>query len=195
VARVRGTSLSEALAFVRERYGPDALARVRKALPPKAKAVFQHAIREVNWYPLDALTSFLITARDVLDPGALEFYRAQGHYAAQKQKKGPLHAMVKSHELRVKLVRTVWRMFYDAGRVEVVGHSPAEAVTRIHDFPATPELCERFRGIWEGMSSTDDEPARAEETRCVLRGDPYCELRLTYGPAPPAPEVSRSRAP
>src|SRR5262249_59248984 len=184
VARVRGTSLNDALAFVRERYGPEAVARVRKALPPKTKTVFQHSIREVSWYPLEALSAFLVTAREVLDPGARDFFRAAGFYGAQRQKKGPLNSMVRTYELRVKLVRMVWRMFYDVGRVEVVGRTKADIVTRIHDFPATPELCERFVGIWEGMASTDAERARAVETRCKLRGDPYCELRLTHDPMP-----------
>jgi len=180
VARVRGTSLIDAQAFVRDTYGPEAVARVRKALSAKAKPVFQHAIREVGWYPLEALTSYLITARTLLDPGAHEFYRAQGYYGASRQKAGALKAMVSTLELRMRLVRTIWRMFYDVGHVEVVGATEGDIVARIVDFPTTAELCERFLGIWEGMSSTDDRRAVAQETKCVLRGDPYCEIRLTY---------------
>jgi hypothetical protein len=180
VARVRGTSLIDAQAFVRDKYGPEAVARVRKGLPAKTRPVFQHAIREVGWYPLESLTAYLVTARTLLDPDAHEFYRAQGYYAARRQKAGALKSMVSTLELRMRLVRTIWRMFYDVGRVEVVGATEDNVVARIVGFPTTAELCERFRGIWEGMSSTEDRQATAQETKCVLRGDPYCELKLTY---------------
>jgi len=182
VARVRGTDLRDAVAFVADTYGPGSTDLVLGGLPQRTRALFARNIRQLDWYPLEALTSYLVTAKGLLDPDGSDFYRKQGYYAAQHRKRGPLQMMVASPELRMLLVRTVWRLFYDVGRIEVLSQDPANVATRIHDFPATPELCERFRGIWEGMASEEGRPARAEGTRCVLRGDPYCELRVVYGP-------------
>lgn len=165
----------DALAFVRETHGFDSVSRVLEALGDLTGATFRRPIRETEWYPIEVLTSFLMTARTVLEPGATDFYRRQGYYAAQKRKRGSLGIMVDTSERRARMAKVVWHMFYDTGRLEVTGQSPETVAARIHGFPATPELCERFRGIWEGMAGPG---TRAEETRCVLRGDPYCELHV-----------------
>ena len=66
-------------------------------------------------------------------------------------------------------------MFYDVGSLVPVGGG----VGQIRDFPTTPELCERFMGVWEGIASTPERPIIATETQCRLRGDPCCELTMS----------------
>jgi hypothetical protein len=182
VGNVRGVDLVDAQAFVRECYGVEAPGRVLAALDTATRELLAGRVREVGWYPLSALVSYLTTARRVLDPDAADFFRRQGFDAAMRRRSGPLASMISSRQLRMRLVRVVWRLFYDVGRVEVTGDRPEATTTRIHDFPASPELCERFQGIWEGMASGPEGRARAEELRCVLHGDPFCELRVSYEP-------------
>lgn len=165
----------DALAFVRETHGFASASRVLEDLGEPTAAAFRRPIAETDWYPIELLTSFLTTAKALLEPNATDFYRRQGYYAAQRRKRGSLGVMVGTRELRARMAKIVWHIFYDTGRLEVTGDSPETAAARIHDFPATPELCERFRGIWEGMAGPG---TRAEEIKCVLRGDPYCELRV-----------------
>jgi hypothetical protein len=178
MAHVRGRDLLEALSFVRQQHGAVALERVLAELSPEARSAFAGLIREVDWYPLQALDEYLKAACRILDPGSLELCRNEGRFTAERQKAGLLHAMVGTSELRTRMAPTTWRMFYDVGRLEVIGDSPETAVGRILDFPATAELCARFLGIWEGMASTPERPAVAEETHCVRRGDAFCEIRL-----------------
>jgi hypothetical protein len=90
--------------------------------------------------------------------------------------------MAATVESRARFAPTMWKLFYDSGRLEVVGESPETTVGRILDFPVTPELCDRFCGIWEGIAATPGRGARAEETRCVRRGDPFCEFKVDYDP-------------
>jgi hypothetical protein len=180
MARVRGRDLADALSFVREQHGAVALESVLAELTPEAQASFTGAIREVDWYPLQALDAYLKAACRVLDPGSVELCRRQGRFAAEHQKAGLLGRMVETAELRMRMAPTTWRMFYDVGRLEVVGDSPETAAGRILDFPATAELCARFLGIWEGMASAPGRPVVAEETCCVRRGDAFCEIRLRY---------------
>jgi hypothetical protein len=186
MANVRGVDLLDARAFLRDTYGPDSHQKVMEALDAEARATFEPGIRETGWYPIAALQSYLAAGRRVLDPAALEFFRRQGRYAADRRKRGPLMAMVASPALRMRLAGLVWRMFYDVGRLEVVGSSPETALGRIYDFPATPELCERFVGIWEGMAGSRERPGRAAERRCVLHGDPYCEFEVLHDGGTPS---------
>jgi len=182
-AQARGRDLLDATAFVRERYGAAAHERVVTALDPQRRDLFRQSIRDVDWYPLDELVAYLRTAQAVLDPGAADFFRRQGFFAAQRQRAELLANAMATPESRARLAPTTWRMFYSVGRLEVVGDTPYDARGRIHGFPATVELCERFCGIWEGMVSTPERRVHAEETLCVRRGDPYCEIRIADAPA------------
>jgi hypothetical protein len=180
MAHVRGRDLVDARSFVLEQHGAPALERVLVELPPEARSIFAGEIREVGWYPLEALDAYLKAACRILDAGSLELCRQVGRFTGEREKEGLLRPMIETSELRARMAPTTWRMYYDVGRLEVVGDSPATAVGRILDFPATPELCMRFLGIWEGLASEPNRPAVAEEARCVRRGDPFCEIRLRY---------------
>ncbi len=174
---VRGRDLVDAVAFVEESFGPEAHPHVLAFMAPPERASFEAPLKLLRWYDLQALVGYLVTARSVLAPADDDFYRRQGYFAGQRQKAGLLGRMVATPEMRMRMAPTVWHMFYDIGRLIVVGTDPATAAGQIHGFPATPELCQRFRGIWEGTASTADRPAVASETLCVLRGDPCCRVQ------------------
>jgi hypothetical protein len=178
MASVRGRDLVEALSFVRENYGPEALERVLAALAPEARSSLAATIRETGWYPLQVLVDYLRTACRVLEAEPVEFCRREGRFTAQRQRSGFLGPLVTSAAIRMRMAPTTWRMFYDVGRLEVSGDNPETAVGRIHDFPATIESCARFLGIWEGIVGSADRPVVAEEARCVRRGDAYCEIHI-----------------
>jgi len=188
MGNVRGTDLGDALAFVAETYDREALPGIIATLPPEAKGIFEKTIRDHSWYPLSALDAFLTAARATLDPASNDFFRRQGRFAATQRKAGPLLSMVATPYVRMRLAPTVFRIFYDVGRLEVIGSDPDSAHARIHDFPATEVLCERFLGIWEGMRDASEGPGCAVETACRRRGDPYCELQvLAEAPSDPTP--------
>jgi hypothetical protein len=179
MASVRGRDLIDALAFVRENYGVEVLERVLAGLHAEASANFAASIREAGWYPLESLVDYLKTASQVLRVEPVEFCRSEGRFTAQRQRSGFLGPLVASAAMRMRMAPITWRMFYDVGRLEVVGaDSPGTAVGRIHDFPATIESCARFLGIWEGIAGSAERAVVAEEARCVRHGDAYCEIRV-----------------
>ena len=185
MAQVRGRDLIDAVLFVRQAHGRDAHDRVLEALGNDVPDAFRSELREPSWYPLDALTAYLRAAQRRLAPDNPRFFREQGFFAARREKATFLGPMVATAENRARLAPTAWRLFYDTGRLEVIGEPSGEERGRVHDFPTTPELCERFCGIWEGMASTAAQRARAQHPRCVLRGDPYCDFLVVYEPVGP----------
>ncbi len=168
----------DAVGFTAATFGRSAPATVLARFAPEAREVFAGRVLEGGWYPLAAFVSYLVTARQTLAPSEREFYRRQGRYAGERQRSF-IASMISVPETAMRMAPTIWRMYYDVGRLVVVGDSPATAACQIHGFPTTPELCERFRGSWEGASATPDRPTEATETLCTLRGDPYCEIRVT----------------
>ena len=177
MASARGRNLIDAVVFVRKSYGAAGVARVDAALDPDVRALLAHPLKPDDWQPLEVLIAYLRAAHRELAPGDDEFFRRQGFYTGQHQKARYLKMMVGTPELRAKMAPTVWRMFYDVGRLLVVGAGLA-ASGQIHDFPTTPELCSRFRGIWEGIASDSERAAIASEERCVLRGDAFCAFHV-----------------
>jgi hypothetical protein len=181
MANVRGRGLIDALDFVRESWGEAELHRVIGELPPGARATCGGLVHDSDWYPLEHLVAFLQTAQRLLAPDDPTFFRRQGYYAGHKEKITYLGVMVATPELIAKTAPTIWRMFYDVGRLVALEHG----VGQIHDFPTTPELCQRFVGIWEGITSTPEIPIVVTETRCRLRGDDCCEMTLTMADGRP----------
>jgi hypothetical protein len=182
VPNVRGRALADTLEFVRETCGEDALDRLFASLEPAARGVLAGRLREAEWYPLDLLPSLLRSARDLFAPDDEDFYRRAGFYGAQREKATYLGVMVSSPEVIDQTAATVWRLFYDVGRLDMTA-----GLGRIYGFPTTPELCRRFAGVWEGIGSTPDLRLTATETCCVLRGGEYCEFRLALPDGRPFP--------
>ena len=175
MANVRGRALDGALDFVRESWGEAGLQGVMAELPPATRAVCNGLGEGHEWYPLEHLVVLLQTARTSCAPEDPSFFRRQGFYAGRREKAAYLGVMVATPEVIVKTAPTIWRMFYDVGRLVPVGNG----VGQIQDFPTTPELCQRFVGIWDGIVGTPERPIVTTETRCRLRGDPFCELTMT----------------
>jgi hypothetical protein len=175
MARVRGRTLIDVIEFVRDSGGESGLRATRANLEPGASTTFNGMLRESEWYPLEHLVAYLRAAKKALAPDEVGFYRRLGRFSGSRQR-GYLGSML-SPDARIRLAATIWRMFYDVGSLVVAGEGD-DSVGQIHDFPATPELCERFCGSWEAVSSTPEHEAQAVETRCVLRGDPYCEFKV-----------------
>lgn len=175
MANVRGRAIEGALDFVRESWGEAAVHRVVAELPPAARAVCGALIQGSEWYPLEHFVALLRTAQRCCAPDDPSFFRRQGLYAGRREKAHYLGVMVATPEVIVKTAPTIWRMFYDVGSLVPVGGG----VGQIRDFPTTPELCERFMGVWEGIASTPERPIIATETQCRLRGDPCCELTMS----------------
>jgi len=129
--------------------------------------------------------AYMETARRILAPGDRLFYRNMGRFAGRQDREHrAFKVMLDDPEKAARLPATLWRTFFDVGRLEVVERGPEGVLLRVHDFPAERSLCERIVGSIEGQQ--DGLSARAEETACVLRGDPYCRSSSGSGVSAPA---------
>jgi hypothetical protein len=86
MGNVRGVDLLDARSFVRESYGPDAETKALAALAPNVPPVFLGTIRELGWYPLEALEAYLVAAKAALAPSSPDFFRRQGRFGASHRK-------------------------------------------------------------------------------------------------------------
>jgi hypothetical protein len=176
VVNVRGAIVLGTVRFVMETYGPEAHAKVLKALHPKHCATFLGSVREASWEPAVDLEAYVEIAKAMLAPNDPDFFKRAGYFAGRAARNAGFEAFLADPQ---RLSAFLWRGLFDTGRVEVVSHDPAESVGRIHDFPTSRSACARMVGAWEGLFD-----ARVVHTACVMDGSPYCEMRLFWAQRP-----------
>lgn len=155
-----------------ETYGPEAHAKVLKAMPPSRCATFLSPVREASWEPAVDLEVYTETAKAILAPDDPGFHRRAGYFAGRGVRSTGFEAFLVDPS---KLSAFIWHGLFDTGHVKVVSHNPSETIARIHDFPTSRSACERMVGAWEGLFD-----ARVTHSACVLDGSACCEMRVSW---------------
>jgi len=167
--------LLNSAAFVRARFGDEAhreLLRVQPELAP----YFRGSLPEGARVPLAAVVRYQKAAHTRLAPEDDGFHRDLGRFAAVHDSQGNLAHMVSDRDTLVKMLRTLWRTFFDSGSLEVVEAGERSFAARAIDFEGDPVLCERIAGVAEAHFRTTD----VEHTACVFRDAPACEWRVKW---------------
>ncbi len=166
---------------MREGYGPQAHAEVLARLPPALSAHYRSQIREASWQSIEDLVAYMEAAKGLLAPDESGFYRRLGRFAGEHDRRQrAVSVMVQDIHTATVMAQTVFRTFFDVGRLEVAGIDAGGAVLRFHDFPMTETWCQRTQGAIEGLVSNDAVAVRVTAGDCVARGAAWCEYRLSF---------------
>jgi hypothetical protein len=181
--RARGTLFLNSIDFVRETFGPTAHARVVSALPAERRGPFLGSLREASWKPVADLIAYMETAHRLLAPDDGDCYRKMGRFAGRRDRETrAFGVMLADPKISAKMGPTLWRAFFDKGRIQIADRGPVGATVKILGFPTHRVLCQRIAGSLEGQQG--QFAAIAEEKACVLDGAPHCEFRVTWRAAP-----------
>jgi hypothetical protein len=182
MANARGTLVLNSIAFIRERFGPEAHDKVLAALPRQHAGTFLGPLYEGAWKPLEDLLAYMETARKVLAPRKAHFYQSMGEFAGERDRKSTAFSiMLADFDTAARMAPLLWRSFFDAGRLEVIEKHASGATLRVYDGPASAALCERVTGSLAGQ--TGDPTVRVEQVACRVDGRPYCEFQMRWGDA------------
>jgi hypothetical protein len=178
MANARATLFLNSVAFVRERFSPEAAARVHAALPLALQAWLDGGPRETAWRPVEDLVAYMSAARALVAPDDPGFYRELGRFAGllDRRERG-VGTLFTDVDVAARMAGVIWRTYFDAGRLEASPDGDALRL-RIHDFPARRELCERIVGSLEGQWA-ELQPLVAKSA-CRLDGAPCCEIRVGF---------------
>ncbi|SRR6266581_4991981 len=179
MASVRGSVLLNSTDFVRERYGASSHLRVLESLPPEGAEAFARGARDA-WIPLEVVLAYMEGAKRLLAPGDPDFFRKMGFYGGRHDRTRPLSVMVSDRATAIRKANDLWRVFFDAGEVEVAETGSAGVTLRIVGFPAAAPLCERIVGSLEGLLSLAGQPIRVEKRACRAWGQPCCEMHVEW---------------
>ena len=166
---------------MRHTYGSGAHARVLAYLPAEQAARLDGDVREASWQRIEDLVAYMEAARALLAPDDGSFHRRLGRFAGElDRRQRAVSVMVRDVPTAAAMAQTVFRSYFEVGRLEVAGIDPLGAVLRFHDFPMTEAWCQRTQGALEGLLSNEELEIRVSEGECLARGGGFCEYRLSF---------------
>jgi hypothetical protein len=84
----------------------------------------------------------------------------------------------------LKHVPRYWRMHYSVGKAHAseINEKAGYFYVQLTDFEVHPIFCRYFEGYFRRLAqfSFADQEVQSKETKCVYKGDPYHEYRITW---------------
>lgn len=183
--KVKGIAIAIMPEFVREKFGPEGLARWLEALPQEAQAIFKGHILVSKWYP--AAEAYHLPTEAMcreLYGGDLKGAWELGRYSADYALTGVYKAFVKSPVVTVNVGHAGLMLptYFQPATIEIVALEERRAVLRITRFEgSTHHIEQRIAGWMErALEIAGAGSARVEIARSLARQDPYTEYLLTW---------------
>jgi hypothetical protein len=181
VVNARGGMFIHTIRFVEETFGADAHHKIVATLPASAASALTGVLREASWMPVAHLVAYMEAAKALCAPENATFFRRVGYYSGcLARTQGGFGPMVATPETANRLASTMWRAFFDAGRLAIEVPGPKAAVGRLCDFPTSRTLCQRIEGAVAGLLRSEAGVAHVEHIACAADGSPHCELHVRW---------------
>jgi hypothetical protein len=183
MAQVKGTAVVASLRYVRERFGPEALAKILRFLPDEDRNAIEAGLLASSWYPMPLFLRFMQEAERQLEPKEPSVIRLMGAASAEYGIKGVYKIFFKvgSPEFIIGRAARVFGSYYDTGRIEVVETASGKAVLDLTGFEGAPQFCARILGWMERtVTMAGAKDLVSAHSRCVHRGDPVCRFEGTW---------------
>ncbi len=179
----RGGVVEATLAFLRKEAGEDGQRRVMERLSPETVAALQ-AVGPSDEIALEGLFELWRSVDRELggdDPGWMERAGAFSIESAGMHHYGGIVGKPSPREFLTQRI-SLFRLFYRAGRMQVVRAEEGSALLRLVDFgPSDPLFCRRQTGgLRRALGLARGGEPRVRHVRCVHEGDAFCEWALSW---------------
>lgn len=180
---VKGSALDARFRWTQKHHGPAGLDTLLRALPAADRALWEAVILPSSWYPFGAF----VRANEAIDrafgTGDLALVPVVGRWAADAN----LPTLYKffyqlgSVSFILGMGSRLWRMNYDAGRLDVTVGDHVATVS-IVDWPEPHRVhCLALKG-WMTRSAelSGATDVTFDETSCRAKGDATCSFAITW---------------
>ncbi|MDP3939555.1 MAG: hypothetical protein Q8R92_15660 [Deltaproteobacteria bacterium] len=183
MAKVKGTALVPAVKLVRKN---------RKKLEPllddATRAFVSQRILPGAWYPMEDATRLLLVVCRFFGGSPAQAMELVGRFCAEDDLRGVYENVIQADDLARTFRRAVMlcRNYVDTATLSVAHMDAAlkQYVMRLDGMPKSDvpycacvlgmaKVVARFVGV--------EDTYKIEETRCTLRGDPFCEFHSRWG--------------
>ncbi len=182
---VRGWVLVSRLAFVRARWGDTAVEEILARLSPQDRAVWTQV--DINeWYELRMIERFEKQVVRYSGEDELRLYEQMGEFSADRAfdpDTGHYRRFLgKPPELFLKLAAAWQNEYYSTGLTEYYPTGVTSCMIRTRYIPYTTRSnCRSNLGFFRrSIEILNGRNVRAEERRCLLDGDAWCEFHFQW---------------
>lgn len=178
---IRGTALIPLQPFIEGRFGTSSWAAFLHQLPEETRDIYERPLIASVAYPLSA-------ALDAIDSlvrlaGGGSTLREFAVFNLDFATKMVFRAIFKlgSPEFMVARSDQVWRKLYSHGRMSCAT-SRGRAIVQLHGFQGLRPNYDRLllHSVEAVLIKAGAKMRGAEQVRCILRGDPCCELSYVW---------------
>jgi hypothetical protein len=179
---VKGTALKARLRFVEQRGGDEAWRRFSEALSPETRRLIDDRILASGWYPFDAYVEMSEVIDRQLGKGDLELCHELGRFSCDTNLPTLYKLFFRMSDIPslIRRATAAWRVNYDDGSMTVLEEGDHFVRLRMEVPRPHRAHCLSVRGwvVRAGELSGAKQVSVVE--RCRLKGDPHCELDITW---------------
>jgi hypothetical protein len=180
----KASVLHGTLAYLRETGGEDLVSAVLSALEPALAARLAGLSAQAD-VALPDLFALWETADTKLRADIPDWMERSGEFAINRAGRHDYSGIVGKPSPTEFLNQRIslFRLFYRAGRMEIVRNEEGRAVLRLVDFgPSTPLFCARQTGgLRRTLELAQGGAPEVRHVRCEHEGDAFCEWELLWG--------------
>ncbi len=185
MAKFKAVSVIDANEYVLEKYGPDAIEKIKAALTPEdCQVLFSRTLMPISWIDLNVVMHHLIAQDKVLGRGDFTFADELMRHIALKQINGFYKLLLKfsKPEKLIEKAPTIWGRYFDTGKLEATSVTPGAATLRLTEFPGLPLNHEHLSVPFmkELLTHAGAKHCKCEHPKCLARGDQYCLFELSW---------------
>lgn len=183
VSQVKGTTAVNQLAYLKATFGEQALERFRDHLPSEVKPYYEQPSAAMRM-PISAVKTAYQVINGLYGDGTPAIYREIGRFGALKDLPKFFKGIVAvaNPELVFKFLGSMWRLYYNTGRIEVALSEPNHLVVHLVGFEdAGEEICNDIAGFSQALlEQLRIVDPRVRHIECSSKGAPYCVFEGTW---------------
>ena len=185
MTKLKALSVLECREYVRDRFGPEAIARVQASMSASARLqVYSEQLLSSDWVDVAAAVEHGLIVDAMLGHGDGTLCREMIAELTARHHRGLYKAILNSPNPREALTRSgrLWPRFYDQGEVLVEFPTPTSAIKRIVGCPDLPRKHEWLVVPYyeETIRQAGGRNVESEHVQCVADGAEQCITHLRW---------------
>jgi uncharacterized protein (TIGR02265 family) len=182
--KIKGNILLSRLAFVRERFGGEAIEKVLSSLPAEDQKILRGLVSNVGWYPFETGNRLDKAIASRLAGGDMMIFESIGASSARQNLTSVHKLLVRPGDPQAFLANTptIYRLYYDQGRREYQSTSPNSGVMTTYDAETYSKAdCSTVIGWFkEALSMCGARDIHIDEPVCRASGGAFCRYNIRW---------------
>lgn len=184
MANCKGLAVNMRFLWAQAHHGEEGRRRLIDALTPEHRALFDANILPHAWVPLGLFNDVNVCADRLFGTGDLALCVKLGAWAAEKSLPTLFRIFYRlgSPMFIFNKAAKLWSAHYDTGRLEPLNPAPNEVRLVLHDhgLPHRAHCLSVLGWATRSVEMSGGKVVISDEVRCRTKGDPVCELRISW---------------